>query len=103
MSGGWMDAATVLQPVVDAVLGTELPVRIECWDGSSSGPVEAAAVVRFRSRRALRRLLWAPNELGFARAYVSGDIEIEGDLLAGMEVLEQMSDPARGPGVHIDT
>ena len=43
--GRLMDAATVLRPVVDAVLGTELPVRIECWDGSSSGPADAAAVV----------------------------------------------------------
>jgi len=58
--------------------------------------------MKINNRRGLRRLLWAPNDLGFARAYVSGDIEIEGDLLAGMEVLEQMSDPARGPGVRID-
>ena len=47
-------------------------------------------------------MLWAPNELGFARAYVSGDIEIDGNLLEGMEVLEQSSDPARGPGVRVD-
>ena len=43
------------------------------------------------------------NELGFARAYVSGDIEIHGDLLEGMAVLEQISDPLDGPGVRIDT
>ncbi|GES38164.1 cyclopropane-fatty-acyl-phospholipid synthase [Rhodococcus aetherivorans] len=54
------------------------------------------------NRRGLRRLLWAPNDLGFARAYVSGDIDIEGDLLAGLDVLEQVSDPSRGPGVRID-
>lgn len=54
------------------------------------------------NRRGLRRLLWAPNELGFARAYVAGDIDIEGDLLAGLDVLEQMSDPSRGPGVRTD-
>lgn len=35
----------------------------------------------FRNRRALRRLLWAPNELGLARAYVSGDLDAEGDFL----------------------
>jgi cyclopropane-fatty-acyl-phospholipid synthase len=58
--------------------------------------------LNFFNRRGLRRLLWAPNELGFARAYVSGDIDIEGDLLAGLDVLEQMSDPSRGPGVRID-
>src|SRR6476646_10846688 len=76
-----MDAAAALRPLVDAALGTDLPVRLDCWDGSSVGPPDADVVVRFRNRRALRRLVWAPNELGFARAYVAGDGELEGDLL----------------------
>ena len=74
-----MNAAETLRPLVDAALGTDLPVRVDCWDGSSTGPSDAGVVVRFVSRRALRRLVWAPNELGFARAYVSGDVELEGD------------------------
>jgi cyclopropane-fatty-acyl-phospholipid synthase len=40
-----------------------------------------------RSPRALRRLLWAPNELGLARAVVSGDVELEGDLRRLLRVL----------------
>ena len=96
-----MDAATVLRPLVDAALGRDLPVRIECWDGSSMGSADAAAVVTFTSRRALRRLIWAPNELGFARAYVSGDIQIEGDLLDVLSHLDALADPARGPGVRV--
>jgi cyclopropane-fatty-acyl-phospholipid synthase len=40
-------------------------------------------VLVIRSRRALRRLLWAPGELGLARAYVSGDLDVEGDLAEG--------------------
>jgi cyclopropane-fatty-acyl-phospholipid synthase len=96
-----MDAATALRPLVNAALGTDLPVRIDCWDGSSMGPVDAAAVVSFTSRRALRRLIWAPNELGFARAYVSGDIQIEGDLLDVLTRLDALADPQRGPGVQV--
>jgi cyclopropane-fatty-acyl-phospholipid synthase len=96
-----MDVATVLRPVVDAALDSDLPVRLDCWDGSSMGPVDAGVVVRFRNRRALRRLVWAPNELGFARAYVSGDIQLEGDLLDALTRLDQLADPERGPGVHI--
>ena len=96
-----MNVATVLRPVVDTALGRDLPVRLDCWDGSSMGPVDAGVVVRFRNRRALRRLVWAPNELGFARAYVSGDIQLEGDLLDALTRLEQLADPERGPGVHI--
>lgn len=96
-----MDTARVLRPLVDAALGTELPVRVECWDGSSLGPPDADLVVRFTTRRAVRRLIWAPNELGFARAYVSGDVEIEGDVLDVLTRLDAVADPEQGPGVRV--
>jgi cyclopropane-fatty-acyl-phospholipid synthase len=96
-----MDAAAMLRPLVEAALGTDLPVRVDCWDGSSMGPPDAEVVVRFASRRALRRLIWAPNELGFARTYVSGDIQVEGDLLDALTRLEALADPERGPGVRV--
>ncbi|MFD5808359.1 SAM-dependent methyltransferase [Rhodococcus aetherivorans] len=97
-----MTVADTVAPLVRAVLGAQAPVGIRCWDGSRSGPADAPWRVHLVNRRGLRRLLWAPNDLGFARAYVSGDIDIEGDLLAGLDVLEQVSDPSRGPGVRID-
>ncbi len=62
--------------------GLELPVGIRAWDGSSAGPADGPVLV-IRSRRALRRLLWAPGELGLARAYVTGDIDVDGDLADG--------------------
>ncbi|HYO18403.1 MAG TPA: cyclopropane-fatty-acyl-phospholipid synthase family protein [Dermatophilaceae bacterium] len=100
--GGRRSVADVLEPLVRATLGgAPLPVRIDCWDGSSLGPPDATLHVRFTSRRALRRLLWAPNELGFARAYVSGDVEVEGDLFDAMDLLEQFADPERGPGLRM--
>mgnify|MGYP000561977446 CR=1 FL=1 len=34
----------------------------------------------FTDPRALRRLLWAPNQLGLARAYVAGELDVEGDV-----------------------
>jgi cyclopropane-fatty-acyl-phospholipid synthase len=96
-----MDAAVALRPLVDAALGTDLPVRVDCWDGSSVGPSDADVVVRFTNRRAVRRLVWAPNELGFARAYVSGDVELDGDLLDALTRLDELGDPERGPGVRV--
>ncbi len=39
-----MDIAAVLRPLVDAVLGSDLPVRVDCWDGSSSGPPDAVVL-----------------------------------------------------------
>jgi len=63
--------------------GLELPVRIRAWDGSTAGPATGPVLV-LNSRRALRRLLYAPGELGLARAYVSGELDVEGDLAAGL-------------------
>jgi cyclopropane-fatty-acyl-phospholipid synthase len=51
----------------------------------------------------VRRILWSPNELGFARAYVSGDIDVDGDLLAGLDALERVALPEDGPGVTVDS
>ncbi|MFG6296404.1 class I SAM-dependent methyltransferase, partial [Streptomyces rochei] len=39
-----------------------------------------APLVVLRSPDALRRLLWQPGELGLAEAYVTGDLDVEGDL-----------------------
>jgi cyclopropane-fatty-acyl-phospholipid synthase len=63
--------------------GVVLPVRMRAWDGSESGPAGGPTVV-LRSPLALRRILWRPGELGLARAYVSGDLDVEGDLADGL-------------------
>jgi cyclopropane-fatty-acyl-phospholipid synthase len=63
--------------------GLELPVRLRAWDGSEAGPTDAPVLV-LRSPRALQRILWRPGELGLARAYVSGDLDVEGDLTDGL-------------------
>ena len=97
-----MSVAEVIAPLVQSALGQQARLQVTCWDGSVFGPVDAPVRLRINNRRALRRLLWAPNELGFARAYVSGDVEVEGDLLAALDELERVGDPANGPGVAID-
>ncbi|MFF8939012.1 class I SAM-dependent methyltransferase [Streptomyces paradoxus] len=80
------DAAPRLQGLFTQLLGAPLPVRIRAWDGSQAGPPGAPALV-VRNRRALRRLLWKPGELGLARAWVAGDLDIEGDLYATLDLL----------------
>jgi cyclopropane-fatty-acyl-phospholipid synthase len=94
--------ADTVAPLVRSALGQDARIRIICWDGSAFGPQDAPLQLNIKRRRALRRLLWAPNELGFARAYVSGDVEVDGDLLAGLDELERVALPADGPGVVID-
>ncbi len=61
-------AADKIRPVVDALLGVDPPVQLRCWDGSRLGDPDATVRLELRSPTALRRLLWNPGELGFARA-----------------------------------
>ncbi|WP_314414655.1 cyclopropane-fatty-acyl-phospholipid synthase family protein [Streptomyces sp. DSM 40484] len=79
-------AAHRLAALAEDALGGRLPVRLRAWDGSETGPAGAPVVV-VRSRRALRRLLWQPGELGLAQAYVTGELDIEGDLAQGLRAM----------------
>ena len=82
--------AARLSDALGIVLGTdELPVRIRAWDGSEAGAVDAP-VVEFRSRQALRRMLWSPGQLGLARAYVAGEIDAPGDIFAAFAALSSV-------------
>src|SRR3954451_10774677 len=83
------DAALRLKSLVEQLLGIPLPVRIRAWDGSQAGPPGAPALV-VRNRRAVRRLLWKPGELGLARAWVAGDLDIEGDLYAALDLMSSL-------------
>jgi len=79
-------AADAAAPLVETLLG-DAAVRIELWDGSAVDPGGAVCTLRLRSPDALRRVLWSPGELGVARAFVAGDLELDGDLHEAIRVL----------------
>ena len=84
-------AAGVLAPFLRLVVGTDVPVRFEFWDGTAIGPVDAVGTLRVRSADAVRRILWSPGELGVARAFVAGDLTVEGDLFLLLRTLHDAS------------
>ncbi len=89
--------APALAAAIMPLIGGELPVRLIAWDGSVAGD-ESAPVVRLRSPKALRRMAWRPSELGAAQAYVSGDIDVDGDLGAALShVWSQIGERRLGP------
>jgi cyclopropane-fatty-acyl-phospholipid synthase len=90
-------AAEALAPVLEALLGGTPRVTIRCWDGSELGPGGGASAIVIRSPDALRRLLWAPNELGIGRAYVAGDLDIEGDVFDALALRDQLVEGGRDP------
>lgn len=80
------EIADVLEPLA----GGDLPVRLTAWDGSTAGPADAPGVV-LRSPNALRRMLWSPGELGAAQAYVTGELDVPGDLDAALTHVREVA------------
>lgn len=62
---------------------------VRYWTGDEE-PATAGSDKGFRlvirSPGALRRMLLPPSELSFAEAFISGDVDVEGDLLAVVEM-----------------
>ncbi len=64
--------------IVESVVDGPLPLRVEAYDGSAVGPAEAARRLTVATPRGLSYLATAPGDLGLARAYVSGDLHVDG-------------------------
>ncbi|WP_052852461.1 SAM-dependent methyltransferase [Streptomyces avicenniae] len=87
-----MPAAQRLAALIEQVLGGPSPVRLRAWDGSEAGPPDTEGpVLVVRHRRALRRLLYRPGELGLARAWVAGELDVEGDLYEALDRLTTLA------------
>ncbi len=86
-----------LAQVVEALLGDDLPVSVVCYDGSRAGPPSAPATLVIGSPDALRRILTAPGQLGFGRAYVAGDLDVDGDIYAVLALRDRFPTLRLGP------
>ncbi|NJP68769.1 hypothetical protein HCJ92_21360, partial [Streptomyces sp. ventii] len=90
---GTTPVADRLARLAEEIVGEPPSFRLRAWDGSEAGPPDAP-LVEVRHRRALRRLLWRPDRMGLARAWVAGEITVPGDLY---DVLERLTLPEHGP------
>jgi cyclopropane-fatty-acyl-phospholipid synthase len=72
--------------MIDRLIGP-LAVRVSFWDHSVLGPSNSAGTVHVRSAKALRRIVWAPGELGLGRAFVAGELDFDGDLFELIDAL----------------
>ena len=77
------------KPLADVVANAfgRPDLRISAYDGSAAGPTDAAVSIHLASPAALSYLITAPSSLGLARAFVSGELEIEGDLYDALSML----------------
>jgi cyclopropane-fatty-acyl-phospholipid synthase len=62
-------------------------VAVKVFDGSRAGPADAPVTIDVRSPRAFAYLATSKGQLGLARAYVAGDVEVEGDLYTALSTL----------------
>jgi cyclopropane-fatty-acyl-phospholipid synthase len=85
-----------LASLVEEVLDGDLPVAVSAYDGSRAGPADADTTLLVRSRDALMRIATAPGELGIARAYVAGDLDVDGSIWDLLDLRDRM------PSVGLD-
>lgn len=90
-------ASAAARKLAIAVLGDNPPLHMQFPDGSTVGPPDAAMRVNVRSTDAFVHLLRAPGELGLARAYVSGEVDIEGDITQALAANELVQQSDAGP------
>ncbi|MBU6514729.1 MAG: cyclopropane-fatty-acyl-phospholipid synthase family protein [Acidobacteria bacterium] len=73
-----------ISSVISRLFDDQLPFRVEAFDGSVVEPTTISPAneitLKVLSPHALIRVLRRPGELGLARAFVAGDLELEGDL-----------------------
>ncbi len=85
-----MPIADLLRQVLDGA-----PISIRAYDGSESLHPDARATLVVHSPDAVRRFLTAPSDLGLGRAYVAGDIEVDGNLFDALAAVGRLD-------LHVD-
>ena len=83
-----------LAQVFETIAGPDAPVQFVAYDGSRAGAEDSPVRITVRSPVAVSYLAQAPGALGLARAYVSGHLDVDGDMytaLARMAKAQTMS------------
>jgi cyclopropane-fatty-acyl-phospholipid synthase len=77
-----------LAEVFERVAGPDAPVEFRAYDGSSAGtPGTPPVTFTVRDKTAVSYLAQAPGALGMARAYVSGHLDVDGDMYMALRRL----------------
>ena len=90
-----MSVSAAVRPVVDRLDRRAPGTRdfgMRFWDGSELPPPPGAPpglTLVIRSRDALEYALRQPNELGLGRAWVTGALDVDGDLERGLAMRER--------------
>lgn len=72
------DGKLSLAAVLEILAGGRLPLHFTAYDGSSAGPPDASFGLDLKTPRGTSYLATGGGDLGLARAYIAGDLEIRG-------------------------
>jgi cyclopropane-fatty-acyl-phospholipid synthase len=78
-----------LAEVFEAIAGPDAPVEFQAYDGSTAGVPGSPVKITVRSPIAVSYLAQAPGALGLARAYVSGHLDVDGDMYTALSRLSR--------------
>ncbi|WDZ89482.1 cyclopropane-fatty-acyl-phospholipid synthase family protein [Nocardiopsis sp. HUAS JQ3] len=73
-----------LAEIFERVVGPDAPIRFTAYDGSGAGDPGSDVALHVRTPVAVNYLAQSPNAVGLARAYVSGHLELEGDMYTAL-------------------
>src|SRR6201999_3276737 len=73
-----------LADVFKTIAGPDAPVEFVAYDGSRAGAEDSPIRITVRSPAAVSYLAQAPGALGLARAYVSGHLDVDGDMYTAL-------------------
>jgi cyclopropane-fatty-acyl-phospholipid synthase len=77
-----------LAEVFERVVGRDAHVEFLAYDGSRAGPRGADVTVEVKSPYAISYLAHAPGPIGLARAYVTGHLDITGDMYTALSRMQ---------------
>jgi len=72
--GTKLSIAEIFETLVDG----GVPIRFSAYDGSSTGPDDSKFSLEITTPRGINYIATAPGDLGMARAYISGDMAVDG-------------------------
>ncbi len=85
-----------LAEVFEAIAGPDAPVEFKAYDGSTAGSPDAPIKITIRSPVAVSYLAQAPGALGLARAYVSGHLDLDGNMVTALSRLSRAQETQIG-------
>lgn len=81
-----------LARMFERIAGPDVPVEFTAYDGTRAGTPGADVRLDVRSPYAVSYLVHSPGALGLARAYVSGYLDVHGDLYEALSRMARMMD-----------